>query len=66
MQEYYAMRDFLYHDGTKVFEKGHKYMGYRDGECLMLISDDGEHIPVGIGVGFVIIKDPKSDEITYC
>lgn len=66
MQEYYAMRDFLYPDGTKVFEKGHKYMGYRDGECLMLISDNGEHIPVGIGVGFVIIKDPKSDEITYC
>ena len=32
----------------------------------MLISDNGEHIPVGIGVGFVIIKDPKSDEITYC
>lgn len=65
MQEYYAMRDFLFPNGEKVFEKGHKYMRYRDGDCLMLISDNDEHIPVGIGVGFVIIKDPKSDEITY-
>lgn len=39
MQEYYAMRDFLFPNGEKVFEKGHKYMGYRDGDCLMLISD---------------------------
>lgn len=66
MQEYFAVRDFLFPNGEKAFEKGHKYMGYRDCDCLMLISDKGEHIPVGIGVGFVIIKDPKSDEITYC
>lgn len=66
MQEYFAVRDFLFPNGEKAFEKGHKYMGYRDCDCLMLISDKGEHIPVGIGVGFVIIKDPESDEITYC
>lgn len=65
MQEYYAMRDFLYPDGTKVFEKGHKYMGYRDGDELILIAEDDLGHSVGYGLGFVIIKDPKSDEITY-
>lgn len=66
MQEYFSMRDFLFPNGEKAFKKGNKYMGYRDGDCLVLISDNGEHISVGIGIGFVIIKDPKSDEITYC
>ena len=65
MQEYYAMRDFLKPDGEKAFEKGHKYMGYRDGDCLILIGDDGINYPVGISIRFVIIKDPKSEEITY-
>lgn len=65
MQENHAMRDFLKPDGEKAFEKGHKYMGYRDGDCLILIGDDGINYPVGISIGFVIIKDPKSEEITY-
>lgn len=65
MQEYYAMRDFLKPSGDKVFERGHSYMGYRDGDCLILVADDGTQYPVGDGLGFIIIKDPKSDEITY-
>lgn len=66
MQEYFALRDFLKPNGEKAFEKGHRYMGYRDGDCLILIDDDGINYPVGIGVGFIIIKNPKDDEITYC
>lgn len=66
MQDYYAMRDFLFPDGKKVFERGQSYKGYRDGGELILLDNDGNHISVGVGVGFVIIKDPKSDEITYC
>lgn len=65
MQDYYAMRDFLFPDGRKVFEKGHSYKGYRDGDELILLDDEGNQISVGFGVGFVIIKDPHSDEITY-
>ena len=38
MQEYFAMRDLLFTNGDKVFEKGHKYMGYCDGACLLLFQ----------------------------
>lgn len=56
MQEYYALSDYLYPDGRKLFQKGHKYLGFREGDELILIAEDGLGHDVGNGLGFIIIK----------